>query len=229
MTTHTDHNAMDDAMIEPVAGPRWTRKRLVAMLLDCYGPTRRGHVDVAAVADYAGVAGSTVRRWIAGGTQANRRTPAIPARRLAALQRGPQLTERRNRAQYHYALDAIAKIQHGQGVLSAWRNHGWLDNHTVAIVAIDAKPWQQVVVTNASPRAMNQLRRRAAILDHLVVPTRFHAQVLAHTVMTRQQHWRIHPSPQQLSQGRTQVWIAEAPPVNLSELANQAAANAESS
>ena len=32
--------------IRPIQGPRWTRKRLIAMLVDCYGPTPRGGVDV---------------------------------------------------------------------------------------------------------------------------------------------------------------------------------------
>ena len=53
--------------IRPARGPRWTRKRLIGMLLDCYGPTARGSVDIAAVADYAGVSPSTVRRWISSG------------------------------------------------------------------------------------------------------------------------------------------------------------------
>jgi predicted DNA-binding transcriptional regulator AlpA len=34
------------------------------MLLDCYGPTPRGAMDVATVAHYAGVSPSTVWRWL---------------------------------------------------------------------------------------------------------------------------------------------------------------------
>ena len=37
----------------------------------------------------------------------------------------------------------------------------------------------------------------------MAVPTRFHAQVLAHTVMVRQQAWRVHPTAQRLAAGRT--------------------------
>ena len=54
------------------------------------------------------------------------------------------------------------------------------------------------------------------------MPTRFDAQVLAHTVMTRQQAWRVHPTPEQLTQGRTNVWMADAPAVYLAELADKA-------
>src|SRR5688500_17809093 len=85
-----------DSAIRPVPGPRWTRKRLIGMLTDCYGPTPRGAVNVAAVAAYAGVSPSTVRRWIARGQQGNRRKPAIPKHRITQLQRGPEVVERRN-------------------------------------------------------------------------------------------------------------------------------------
>ena len=71
---------------------------------------------------------------------------------------------------------------------------------------------------------MDALRRRATVLDSITLPTRFHAQVLAHAVMTRQQAWRIHPTPQQLPQGRTQVWMNDAPPVDLKALARRLAA-----
>ncbi|EUA37971.1 hypothetical protein I549_4320 [Mycobacterium avium subsp. avium 2285 (R)] len=56
-------------------------------------------------------------------------------------------------------------------------------------------------------------------MDYIEVPTRFHAQVLAHSVMHRQQAWRVHPAAHLLSTGRTQVWMADAPPVQLPELA----------
>ena len=51
------------------------------------------------------------------------------------------------------------------------------------------------------------------------MPTRFHAQVLAHTVVLRQRSWRIHPVAHRLSAGRTQVWMADAPTVELAALA----------
>ena len=206
--------------MEPAPGPRWTRKRLVAMLIDCYGPTPRGAVDVDAVAQYAGVTPSTVRRWIAGGQRANRRKPTIPQRRIRQLQRGPQIVERRNQQQYQHALAALGALDDERSILPAWRQQGWLDQHTVAIVEIPGKPWHQVVVTKANRRALDELRRRATMLDSVTLPTRFHAQVLAHAVMTRQQAWRVHPTPQRLAVGRTHVWTADAPPVDLAALSN---------
>ena len=210
-----------DSLIRPVPGPRWTSKRLIGMLIDCYGPTPRGAVNVAAVADYAGVSSSTVRRWIAGGQQQDRRRrkPAIPKHRVTQLQRGPEVVERRNQQQYQYALDGLGSLGDDQAILPAWRQQGWLNEHTVAIVEIHGKPWHQVVVTKANKRALDELRRRATLLGSVTLPSRFHAQVLTHAVMTRQQAWRIHPTPQQLSQGRTQVWMADAPQVDLAALA----------
>ena len=100
-------------------------------------------------------------------------------------------------------------------ILPAWREQGWLDQHTVAILEVHGKPWLQVAVTNANTRALGELRRRGKIVNSTTVPTRFHAQVHAHAVMTRQQAWRVHPTPQRLSAGRTQVWMADAPSMDL--------------
>ena len=205
--------------IRPARAPRWSRKQLIGMLLDCYGPTARGSVDVAAVAAYADVVPSTVRRWISRRHPQSRRV-AIPKHRIVQLQRGPAEVERRNEQQYRYALNALASIEDETSILPAWREQGWLDQHTVAILAIHGKPWLQVAVTNASARALGELRRRGVTVASLTVPTRFHAQVLAHAVMVRQQAWRVHPAPHYLAAGRTQVWMAEAPPVDLAALAS---------
>jgi hypothetical protein len=150
-----------DNTVQPVPGPRWTRKRLIGMLLDCYGPTSRGTVDVAAVAEYAGVSRSTVRRWIAGRQQGNRRKLSIPKHRIGQLQRGPEVVERRNQQQYQYALDALGALGDERSILPAWRQQGWLNEHTLAIVEIHGKPWHQVVVTKANRRALTELQRRA--------------------------------------------------------------------
>lgn len=206
--------------IRPVRAPRWSRKQLIGMLLDCYGPTANGSVDVAAVAAYAGVAPSTVRRWISKRHPRSRRV-AIPKRRIVQLQRGPAEVERRNEQQYRYALNALGSIGDPSSILPAWREQGWLDQHTVVILAIHAKPWLQVAVTNANPRSLGEIRRRGATTASLSVPTRFHAQVLAHAVMLRQHAWRVHPMPRYLAAGRTQVWMADAPPVDLEGLARE--------
>jgi hypothetical protein len=205
-------------LVEPVPGPRWTRKRFITMLADCYSTT--GDVDIAAVAEYADVTATTVRRWIRGSPSANGRPAAAPTARIVQLQRGPDVVERRNQQQYEHALEALAELDDETSILPAWRQQGWLDEHTVAIVDIKDKPWRQVVITKANPRALAELRRRSAIVTSLTLPTRFHAQVLAHAVMTRQQAWRVHPSPDQLAVGRTQVWMADAPAVQLGFIAD---------
>jgi hypothetical protein len=200
-------------------GPRWTRGRLADMLLECYGPGDHGGVNLADVAEYVGVTPPTVRRWISGGKHHRRRQTSCPPARIAALQRGPDLVERRNQQQYDHALSAIEAISDGQPIQPAWEKQGWLDKHAVAILAIYGKPWYQVAITKANHRALAELRRRGTTLDTVEVPTWFHGQVLAHTVMTRQQAWRVHPTKEQLAIGRTQVWMNDAPPLDLAALA----------
>jgi hypothetical protein len=193
------------------------------MLIDCYGPSPRGRVNVAAVAHYAGVTTATVYRWIAGGPQANRRTPPIPAARLTQLQRGPRVVEERNQQHYHHALSAVGKIGSGKGILPVWRTRGWLKEHTAAIAEVPGKPWQQVIVTNTSLQTLEK-RRHVTIIDSIAVGNKFAADILAHHLMVRQQNWRVHPADTQLTLGRTQVWMADAPPVALAELAARATA-----
>ena len=50
------------------------------------------------------------------------------------------------------------------------------------------------------------------------MPTQFHAQVLTHAVMVRQRAWRVHPAIERLPVGRTQVWMDDAPAVDLDGL-----------
>lgn len=210
---------MIDTVVTPVRAPRWTQKRFVDMLADCYGPSPRGPIDIAAVAAHVGVTPATVRRWLHNDRGAPSRVRAgVPRRRLTQIQRASEEVEDRNEGRYRYALSAIAQIQAGQ-ILPPWRDQNWLDDHIVAIVEIHDKPWHQVVVTKGNHRALAALRRRAGILQTEVTPHRFYAEALAHRVMIRQQHWRVHPAKSQLAIGRTQVWMADAPAIDLKPLA----------
>lgn len=205
--------------IEPVPGPRWTRGRLADMLLDCYGLDPQGRLDAGAVAEYVGLTPATVRRWIAGGQRNRRRATSCPATRIAHLQRGPDIVDRRNKQLHERALAAIASINAGEEILPEWVQQQWLNPHLVVIGAVYGKPWYQVAVTNGSDRAMTELRRRVTVIASVEVPTWFHGQVLVNAVMTRQQAWRVHPAKTQLSIGRTHVWMNDAPPVDLAAVA----------
>lgn len=199
-------------------GPRWTRKRLVDTLTACYGRSLRGGVRVAAVAADFDVSTRTVQRWIHG---TNRQNAHIPARRLARLKYGDEQAEVRRLQQADYARDAIAQIAlpKQRGILPAWRDRGWLEPHVVAVIAVRARPWKQVAVTNGTARSLQDLRRRGDILEITTVATRFHAVVLASEVMAVVRAWRIHPSKSQLASGRSQVFANDGPPVDLSVLA----------
>jgi hypothetical protein len=144
----------------------------------------------------------------------------IPKPRLLQLQCAPVEVERRNQQRYEHALTSLASIDDEQSILSAWRERRWLDQHTVAIIAVRGRPWLQVAITNGSKRAVAELVRRGAMVTTRRVPTQFHAQVLAHAVMIRQRAWRVHPALERLPVGRTQVWMGDAPAVDLNDLAH---------
>jgi hypothetical protein len=112
-------------------------------------------VDVATVAHYAGVSPSTVWRWRSKSPDGSRRLQ-IPKNRLTQLQYGPAEVERQNDHQYQHALAALASIDDERSILPAWREQRWLDEQTVAILAIHQSPWRQVAVTNGSRRALEE-------------------------------------------------------------------------
>lgn len=212
---------MINPLPEPVPGPRWTRKRFNTMLADCYGTNAAGDINVDAVAEYAGVTTTTVHRWIGSDNAPNSRHTAAPPARITQLQRGPDNVESLNTGAFERAQLILANLDDDTYILPTWRESGWLNEHAVIIVEVNNKPWRQVVVTKANTRALTEIRRRSVIVTGLALPTRFHAQVLAHAVMLRQQEWRVHPSAEQLAKGRTQVWMADAPAVPLGSLADQ--------
>ncbi len=210
---------MSESSIVPVRGPRWTHKRLVDMLTDCYGPSSRGALDVAGVAAHLGVSTSTVRRWLRSSNgPPSRVRPGAPRERITQLQRASDFAEEDSERRYRFALRAIEQVGRGD-ITPAWRAHGWLDEHIVAIFKVHGKPWHQIVFTKGNRRAMNGLRLRGTVVGAVMVPNRFHAIVVAHLVMLRQQKWRVCPAESQLDSGRTQVWMSDAPPINLEELA----------
>ncbi|MFL0176384.1 hypothetical protein [Mycobacterium sp. SMC-13] len=89
--------------VKPVKGPRWTQKRLVDMLIECYGPSARGPVDVAAVAAHVDVTPATVRRWLHNPDGPPSRTPArVPPDRIRQLQRAPDTAEEEQERRYLY-------------------------------------------------------------------------------------------------------------------------------
>ncbi len=67
-------------------------------------------------------------------------------------------------------------------------------------------------------RAWEALHREHRPITSLFVPHWFYAEVLVFAVMTLMQNWRVHPSRAVLPVGRTRVWMAEAPEVNLAAL-----------
>jgi len=224
--------------IEPAPGPRWTHKRLLTMLKDCYGTGPRGGVNVPAIAAATGVKPSTVYRWIAPGETQYRLT--IPPGRLSELQLAPPMDEVRALQTYRHALMAIDAIEEGRP-WTEWETQGWLLPHYVVITKLIGKPWQQIMATRAYPsrerrnlqkpqqgagdinrlRAWENMRANDIVLGSVLVPNYFYAQVLVRAVIVRQWWWRVYPMRRELAVGRTRVWLSDAPPVKLRTLARK--------
>ncbi|WP_063043766.1 hypothetical protein [Nocardia pseudovaccinii] len=197
--------------------PTWTRGRLAATLGECYGRTPTGKVDVTAVAAAFKRAPSTVRKWLRG---TDDQPSAMPAARLRELTTGGPRTEREAVGKADYAREAIARIAlpKDRGINPQWRQQEWLDAHFVLLIQIYDRPWRQLLMTKRG-NAADQARKRGEVIDQVVVPTKFHGDVLIHEVMAHQAAWAVRPPKNALSVGRGQVWADDAPEIDLSVLA----------
>lgn len=209
------------------SGPLWTRARLGRVLGLRFGLAHNGHPDTAAVAQAMGVSRRTVQRWLHA--PSGRSLAHIPPRRLEqllALLRPSEETLLKEEQQARYATKAIEGLHlpRKMGVKPAWEKQRWLEPHTVSILEVNLGQGlriRQVTTGRTSTLDTAELRRRGRVLHQVQVPTRFHATLLIHAVLQQVGPWRFHAGVDQVRQGFTQAWIADAPEVDLASLAGE--------
>jgi hypothetical protein len=186
-----------------------------------FGPSRRGGPDTAAAAAELGVSRRTVQRWLR--PRADDHVPissahAAQVRDLAGLDEQVRRDETRTA---DYARDALARIAlpKGRGVLPAWREQQWLDQHLVTITELDHGV-RQAALTRVTSRSRERGQPSSGtVVGFCVVATRFHAQLLVHELLTLMGPWRIRGRALAPKQGSTRTWLPGAPDVDLNELA----------
>ena len=198
--------------------PRWTTARLETALTERYGQSRRGGVDTRAVAEAMEVSRRTVQRWLSG---ERRRRPVLPEVRLAQVkqQLAPdELHTRRRKQNRDYAAAAVRRLARDpDDSLESWKRQGWLSEHLVAIVAVHDSRVRRVVTGRLDAQEFDdRTRRDGRVLTSVVVPTRFHATLLAEAVLEVVEPWQVRAHD-----GRTISWFDDAPPVILSRIAAQ--------
>ena len=202
--------------------PRWTKRQLEVAFAACYGTTSGGSVDIDYVAAAFGVPRRTVQRWLRGSP---REKAAIPATRLQQLQY-PLPEIRRIEQQALANARTVLKgldLPRGRGVRKEWRDRQWMDPHVVAILRPHGSTrLQQVAIARGAPRPVAALHKRGPLDDFVTVPTRFHADVLVGEILDRVGPWRLYPDNSIVESGRTRVWAAWAPRVDLSAVARTA-------
>lgn len=214
-------------------GPVWTRARLARVLGLRFGVARGGHPDTAAVAAAMGVSRRTVQRWLhASSGRALAHIPDTRLQQFLALLRPTEETIRKEEQQARYAAKAISGLHlpRKMGIKPAWERQRWLEPHTVSVLEItlaERVKIRQLTTSRTSALDTVELRRRGQLVSQAEVPTRFHATLLTHAVLERVGPWRFHAGTDQLQQGFTQAWIADAPQVDLAQMQQdiQAATN----
>ena len=208
------------------ATPTWTRARLLRVMSLRFGTAAHGGPNTAAAAEAMGVSQRTVQRWLHASH--GRSLAHIPRKRLARLiellQPEPG-TVAREAQQARYATKAIGGLHLGRkaGVKPAWEKQRWLEPHLVVVLEIKVGTYKirQLAVARAEVAKTDDLKKRGKVVDQAVVPTRFHATVLTHKVLTDLGPWRFQAGDDQVLQGYTQAWLADGPETHLSRDAHQ--------
>ena len=203
------------------APPAWTRDQLAVALLMLFGPARRGGPDTAAAAAELGVSRRTVQRWLRGPADARAPMSAAHAATVQALAGVDEQVRRDEQRTAGYARDALERIAlpKGRGVLPAWREQQWLDQHLVTITELDHGVLQ-ASLTRVTSRSRDRGKPNSGtVVAFCVVASRFHAQLLVHELLALLGPWRIRGRALAPKQGATRTWLPGAPDVDLGELA----------
>ncbi len=197
-----------------MTGPTWTRARLARVMCLRFGFSADGGPDTAAAAAAMGVSRRTVQRWLHA--EHGRSIAHIPDRRreqLIGLLLPARETMAREEQQARYARKAIAGLglPRKMGIKPAWERQRWIEPHQVLVLEIPVQKLRirQLAICRDDPNRVAEVARRGRILDRAVVPSRFHATVLAHEILTELAPWRFEASAGQVAQGYTQAWMAE--------------------
>lgn len=183
-----------------------------------FGPG--GRPDTTAAATAMGVSRRTIQRWLHA--RHGRSMAHIPPARLdqlITLLAPSEETLAAEAVQLAYARKALAKLDlpHGMGILPSWKKQRWLEPHLVVILEIPVRHLKirQVTVGRNTDQKYAEFAKRGHVLDHLIVPTRFHATVLTHRLLEQLGPWRFQAGASQVTQGFTMAWFADAPTAGL--------------
>ncbi len=211
---------MDAEPATPTKRPLWTRARLERVMCLRFGFEANGRPDTAAAAETMGVSRRTVQRWLHA--QHGRSLAHIPPRRLEqliGLLTPDETTLRREEVQAGYAERAIAGLHLGRkrGINPAWEKQRWLEQHAVVVLEIGVGHLKirQIATSRVTVANLDEFRRRGRIVDHAIVPTRFHGTLLVHRTLAEVAAWRFKAGEHQVVQGFTQAWLADAPATDL--------------
>lgn len=205
--------------------PTWTRARLERVMCLRFGFAQDGTApDTAEAADVLGVSRRTVQRWLHASH--GRSLAHIPPRRVTQLVElclPSAETRAREAQQARYAQQAIdgLHLPRKMGVKPAWEKQRWLTPHLVVVLEVPVRRLRirQLSIARAEDERIAELNRRGRIIDQAAVPTRFHATLLAHRVLSEVAPWRFQALPHQARQGFTQTWLNDAPATHLSRWA----------
>lgn len=174
----------------------------------------------AEAAQALGVSRRTVQRWLAGDPGQPARIPA--ARWEQLHQSAAPSTEQLQTEQDTARLARRDALVVGTRVRSVeqdhWAQNGWDKHHAVVVIRKDipAGALFQIALYRPTHSKTLEINRRGEVIDLVLTPSKFHAQLVVHRVLSRRAQWRI-TARRWFPRGWTQVWTDGAPTVHLND------------
>ena len=176
-------------------------------ILGLHFPGSGGRLDTHAAAAGLGVSERTIRRWTSDTTTTGYTEAQVQRRIGPLLPSALVLSDEANRlARDVEGLGWLKKDRAKIPVL--WRNNGWLKPFHVYVVAL---PRYGVCTVKITAKAELINGKDGTVVEHLVFPTRIHAEAHVLQMLAQLRPWRlVAPEWWKLS-APTRCWLATAP------------------
>lgn len=204
---------MTDASPQPGPGPnpesvdRGLTPAQLRHILTAHYPGSGGRLDTHAAAAGLGVSERTIRRWASDTTTAGYTEVQVQRRISPLLPSALVLSDEANRlARDVEGIGWLKKDRSRVPVL--WRNNGWLKPFHVYVVALSR---YGVCTVRIAAKAELINGRDGTVQEHLVFPTRIHAEAHVLAMLAQLRPWRLLAPEWWKLTAPTRCWLQDAP------------------
>ena len=176
-------------------------------ILAAHYPGPGGRLDTHAAAAGLGVSERTIRRWTSDTTTTGYTEAQVQRRIGPLLPSALVLNDEANRLERD--VEGIGWLKKDRSrVPVLWRNNGWLKPFHVYLVAL---PRYGVCTVRITAKAELINGRDGSVVEHLVFPTRIHAEAHVLAMLAQLRPWRLVAPEWWKLAAPTRCWLVTAP------------------